>query len=1094
MIDKQKQRGSITLFVLISVLFFIVIAIATYTQISNKATAQEKELNNIEEKYEVTDDEIEDEYNEQIDKEENRIMIMLYEKTENTSEPKKYYKENKWYNINDNDFILDVIFYNKQDKKTNKVTVTNTNGVSTTKTQEEIEKNGPFIIAENCTIIAEEKGARKKFEVSKIDKELSQINFAENNPKTIMIEKNKTATITSPSFSGVDKISTVKTIKYGFVNSNTPGTVPEDYVTVNGNNITPLEKQVGVGNYYLWIQIEDIAGNINTVYSQPIIVIEDNISPTKPTITVDGSENWTNKDVTITISGSTDNLGMSRYEVSLDEGKTWQKIEGDKITFTENTNKEIWFRGVDTSDNASEVVKKWVRIDKTIPTIKVTPSTASISKNTNITITATDEGGSGLLNNTSYQYQLSTSKDTVPTGTWNNYTSGTPLTIGNGLTGTYYLWIREIKDVAGNTSNKDGTKVGNCHVFGTYIFDNQGPSINIGTNGGTYTILAGQSSVQARTQVTMTDVGNSGASKLEISWSTNQNSEPNNWTTITNGSTITENLTGGDYYLWVRATDNIGNSTIKVSNVFRANYQIVYNANGGSGAPGNQTKTHNVNLTLSSTRPSRQGYTFAGWSTSSSATSANYQPGSTYTNNQAITLYAVWQEVRYTVTIINSNGSVYRVSGTPGSRLDLSSYETGSTDNVYYTVYFNGNGVGSPNSSSLSDYETRSKSYSLTSGYGSVSGSTYTFGNGDGNVRTSIVSHDNASIRLPSISLNSYYTFNGWYTSSSGGSYVGGSGSSINAKTYSGRTLYAHGSYNPPSYNHYLHYNANGGSGAPSSQSITTSSSGYTFTVTYSEPSRSGYTFLGWATYSSASSPSYTGGDNIYVSGSTTLYAVWQREVDRTAPTIYITSSTNGGWTKGESVPNVVASDGGSGLSRVMIKYSFYYSDQRGNIKPKYTSVSDIDGDPHGWRKGSATNLGGQSSYSVPADHGELVNNAYYINAYAVDMNGNSAIAVEGPFYYDSGVPDISLSCSGTSKESTLRGSIGDFSTNAGRSSGLNRPKLLYAWDRPAITEWDYGSPKDLTWEGIDWSKDSRAGTPFYREVAVLHVYRKWQF
>ena len=78
MIDKQKQRGSITLFVLISVLFFIVIAIATYTQISNKATAQEKELNNIEEKYEVTDDEIEDEYNEQIDKEENRIMIMLY--------------------------------------------------------------------------------------------------------------------------------------------------------------------------------------------------------------------------------------------------------------------------------------------------------------------------------------------------------------------------------------------------------------------------------------------------------------------------------------------------------------------------------------------------------------------------------------------------------------------------------------------------------------------------------------------------------------------------------------------------------------------------------------------------------------------------------------------------------------------------------------------------------------------------------------------------------------------------------------------------------------------------------------------------------
>ena len=84
MIDKQKQRGSITLFVLISVLFFIVIVISTYTQISNKRTAQEKELNRIEEKYEITDDEIEDEYNEQIDKELPQINF-----TENN--PKNYY-------------------------------------------------------------------------------------------------------------------------------------------------------------------------------------------------------------------------------------------------------------------------------------------------------------------------------------------------------------------------------------------------------------------------------------------------------------------------------------------------------------------------------------------------------------------------------------------------------------------------------------------------------------------------------------------------------------------------------------------------------------------------------------------------------------------------------------------------------------------------------------------------------------------------------------------------------------------------------------------------------------------------------------------
>ena len=82
-----------------------------------------------------------------------------------------------------------------------------------------------------------------------------------------------------------------------------------------------------------------------------------------------------------------------------------------------------------------------------------------------------------------------------------------------------------------------------------------------------------------------------------------------------------------------------------------------------------------------------------------------------------------------------------------------------------------------------------------------------------------------------------------------------------------------------PSYTCYLRYDANGGSGAPSTDSYTgTSTSSHTFTVSHSEPYRSGYTFLGWSTSSSASSASYTGGDSIAVSynGSKTLYAVWQ--------------------------------------------------------------------------------------------------------------------------------------------------------------------------------------------------------------------------
>ena len=72
-------------------------------------------------------------------------------------------------------------------------------------------------------------------------------------------------------------------------------------------------------------------------------------------------------------------------------------------------------------------------------------------------------------------------------------------------------------------------------------------------------------------------------------------------------------------------------------------YTISFNANGGSGAPGNQTKTYGQTLTLSSTKPNRTNYNFLGWATSSGSSTAEYQAGGSYTNNAAVTLYAVWQ-------------------------------------------------------------------------------------------------------------------------------------------------------------------------------------------------------------------------------------------------------------------------------------------------------------------------------------------------------------------------------------------------------------------------------------------------------------------
>lgn len=118
------------------------------------------------------------------------------------------------------------------------------------------------------------------------------------------------------------------------------------------------------------------------------------------------------------------------------------------------------------------------------------------------------------------------------------------------------------------------------------------------------------------------------------------------------------------YTVTIKATTkkNIsGGSSGSVSKTFTVpaltKYTVSYNANGGSGALAATTKYYGINAALSSTKPTRTGYTFLGWSTSSTATSATYGAGGSYTANASATLYAVWRANTYTVTF-NANGGV----------------------------------------------------------------------------------------------------------------------------------------------------------------------------------------------------------------------------------------------------------------------------------------------------------------------------------------------------------------------------------------------------------------------------------------------------
>ncbi len=97
-------------------------------------------------------------------------------------------------------------------------------------------------------------------------------------------------------------------------------------------------------------------------------------------------------------------------------------------------------------------------------------------------------------------------------------------------------------------------------------------------------------------------------------------------------------------------------------------FTITYNANGGTGAPSPQTKESGKALTLSSTEPTRQGYTFLGWATSSGASSAQYNPGSSFTTDANTTLYAVW---RKNAVPTGAQIVVGNVTGKPGNTVGV---------------------------------------------------------------------------------------------------------------------------------------------------------------------------------------------------------------------------------------------------------------------------------------------------------------------------------------------------------------------------------------------------------------------------------------
>jgi uncharacterized repeat protein (TIGR02543 family) len=353
----------------------------------------------------------------------------------------------------------------------------------------------------------------------------------------------------------------------------------------------------------------------------------------------------------------------------------------------------------------------------------------------------------------------------------------------------------------------------------------------------------------------------------------------------------TYDLTAGvKYYFkaWLYNSSNTGDFSV-ILNRLGSTYTVTYNANGGTGAPAAQIKTENQTLYLSSTIPTRTGYTFLGWSTSSTATSATYSAGGSYTVNAAATLYAVWRQNAvntYTITY-NVNGG----TGAPASQTKIHGTTLYLSSTIPTRTGYTFLGWAHSMTSDVANYSaggafTSDKETTLYAVWqATIFTITYDVGKGTGAPASQTKLRDVALTLSSVIPTYNGYTFSGWEGTQSTGdrpfttTFAPGSSLRWNQNT----TFYAIWRYT-------VRYDANGGTGAPADQNLRKISMLYQLSEII--PTRTGYTFLGWSTSRTATIAQYQPEENYAENGDVTLYAVW----GAIAPTTYtVTFDVKGG-------------------------------------------------------------------------------------------------------------------------------------------------------------------------------------------------------
>lgn len=342
-------------------------------------------------------------------------------------------------------------------------------------------------------------------------------------------------------------------------------------------------------------------------------------------------------------------------------------------------------------------------------------------------------------------------------------------------------------------------------------------------------------------------------------------------------------------------------------------YTVSYNANGGTGSMASHQEQYSFSFNLKSNAFSRPGYSFAGWSTSQSGavvyTNGQSVSNLSTTNNGSVVLYAVWAPNTYNISF-NANGGTGTMASQPAS------YDSNVAlrKNVFTRANYDflGWSTSASGAKVYDDQQTvknlaQSGTVNLYAVWGIQKYSIRYNGNGGtGSMVDQAMQGGIASNLTKNAYTKTGYTFDGWSTTLNGPK-VYSDGQSVNNLASSGVfNLYARWVPN----NYAIAFNPNGGSGTMANLPMVYDTAK---NLTANSFTRTGYTFVGWSTSASGSKEynNQASVKNLAVSGTRTLYAVWQ-------PNTYTVEFVANGGT------GTMASQGHTyGVSQVLSKNTF---------------------------------------------------------------------------------------------------------------------------------------------------------------------------